>query len=103
MRRRAGAVCVPRYSPEPKKKKKVGKQQPGKTTTTTAAANRELGLSAERQGLFSGGRAAAHQGHAAVIPEEEVLEIPNSEDGPRRWRYEKLLLLQFSICVFWRV
>lgn len=46
--------------------------------------NHKSGLSAERQGLFSGWHPAIHQGYAAVIRREEVLEIPNSEDGGRR-------------------
>lgn len=65
---------------------RVGKLQRAKKNNNN---NREQGLSAERQGSFSGRRAATHQGHAAVIPREEMLEIPNSGDGPRRSRYER--------------
>lgn len=64
---------------------RVGKLQRAKKNNN----NREPGLSAERQGSFSGWRAATHQGHAAVIPWEEMLEIPNSGDGPRHSRYER--------------
>lgn len=82
MRSRSGAVCVRRYSLQPKSWEAAAGEKNNNN-------NRELGLSAERQGLFSGRRAATHQGHAAVIPQEEMLEIPNSGDGLRRWRYER--------------
>lgn len=77
MWRWAGAVCVPRYSLQPESWEVAAGYKNNNN-------NREPGLSAERQGLFSGRRAATHQGHAAVIPQEEMLEIPNCGDGPRR-------------------
>lgn len=58
---------------------RVGKQQPAENNNNNN--NREPGLSAERQGSFSGRRAATHQGHAAVIPQEEMLESQILETG----------------------
>lgn len=80
----ASCLCSA-YSLQPKTEKERAKQQP------------QVWPVCRMPGLLSGWQPPTHQGYAAVIRWEEMLEIPNSSDRAHvTWNEESESLLQFA-------